>query len=1006
MTGNATNSHGTEPRQISLRVRLVLLIGLAVSAAVAVWRWHSHRHPVYDVSRLRVELIDCDLRMQDGACYPLPQATHRFQLIAAPPGPLEVTLDGDAALRAEEIIIEQNRTEKRLFRIALPRNDATHQLSVSASGVRTTTPLRTFVPQLPSWLRDLWESRYRTAASRNQDEEIALLVSHAAELEGQPGIANSVRLALLSRARYAKGTMGSRAADILREQEQIIQSFYAAIHSAKQSALVSEEHESVLWLSEFLSKQAGRVREAESLMQTYRSAFANDPRKGSYFHRQRAIHLGLRHKRSEVLDALEEALLSAQQIDDQTAALDVAMQAADVLIEQGRIVTAVQWVTDKWKTQTPGTPRRAEVEGCRAHELLRTKLRIARAALEQDAQRPLPPQLGSPDALWTAFVTDAGLCQQKIWHAEMLLDWIQIQLLRSRSADVSQTVLALLAQHHTLLQEPWAQPAKHHLLGLVALLSGDLQAAKMHFGSLRTGATDITDVARWQAEVGLAQVAESESGERGVREALRHYEHAEAWVELSLLSVSLGVGQASFSGQFERGTARHLQLLWKQGRLKDAWQLLRRSRTRGLRSLALLTALEQDDKKWSALVATLSELRSQLEQNTRAHAEAAVNQQSLRETEITRTYEQLVRTLDESLQHAAREQSSTPERLPAPREGEVMIACHPLPTDWLCLAQASQELRAVTLRSEDLDAMTDVDPIHSQAALQLSNKLLLPFSRQIEAAQRVTFLTYGTLRALDLHLLPFGLQRLPLLEQKQVIYASDVPSHRSQAGQRIEDFDINMNPAQYLFLNQELSSVRRDLARFHQAARRLSATYRTNGAATGIPTALRTIGLFAEPAHVTRQMFAKEAAQADVLFMLTHAGAASADAPERYLDLGPQDPSYRFYVSDILLLPTAPKWVALFGCGTAHAESEWSHLDSVGLAQSFLWKGSRWVLGTERTVDAELGARVAVLFYEELASTRDPFHALRFALRSAGVSLQDARHRPTHDLGSFRLYAP
>ncbi|MBL8633280.1 MAG: CHAT domain-containing protein [Myxococcales bacterium] len=1009
MTKANPHSQGTGPRRRAHRTLIVLLIGLTVCAAIGVGTWlfpHNVRH---HASQLQVQVIDCDLLMQDGACYPLPQATHRFLITAAPPGPLEVTIEGDPTRRAEELIIDQNQTAKRLFRIKLPREQRTHRLSVSAKGIRTHVVIRTFVPQLPDWLRTMWESRHVAAASRNLDEEISILEAHASDRERQPDIADSVRLALLARARYAKGANGSHATEILAAQEQIAQSFHHAILAAQNAQLVSEQNENVLWLSEFLSKQAGQVHQAETLMQTYRSAFASDPRKGSYYHRQRALHLALRQKRSEALAALEEALLMAQQIDDQTAALDVVMQAADVLIDQGRIETAAQWVTEKWKTQTPGTPRSSEVEGCRKQELLRTKLRIARAAMERDLHRPLPKQLGSPDALWTEFVTDAGLCQQKIWHAEMLLDWIQIQLLRSHSANDSQTLATLLAQHHTLLQESWAQPAKHHLLGLAALQSGDLQAAKLHFLALRDGRVGVSDVARWQAEIGLAHVAESQPNDSGVHEALRHYENAEAWVELAALSVPLGMGQASFLGQFESGTARHVQLLWKQRRLKESWQLLRRARTRGLRSLAMLHALGQDDRKWSGLLAQLRELRSELEQKVRAHAEAALNQQALRETEIAYTFDRLVRTLHESVQQPAREQGAAIDSFSEARSGEVMIACHPLPTDWLCLAQANHEVTAATLREADLDAVIDEDPVRSDAAQMLSDKLLRPFARQIDAAQRVTFLTYGKLRALDLHLLPFGLQHVPLIEQKQVIFASDIPSHRHQENRSIEDFRLNMNPSQYLFLNHELSAVRRERLRMEQAARRMNAAYRSNASwtwtwtRTWIKPALSALGMLGSSEGITRDLLTQEAAQVELLFMLTHAGSASADAPERYLDLGQPE---RFYVSDILLLPKAPRWVALFGCGTAQTDAEWSNIDSIGLAQSFLWKGSHWVLGTERTVDAALGARVAVAFYEELARVRDPFDALRFALQHAGVSLVDARHKPTHDLGSFRLYAP
>lgn len=974
-------------------------------------------------SELRVIALDCDLLMADGACFPIPNIKkHKLLITGAPPGALLVTLHGQTTEQAEALIVDSNQSDYHLFLVPLPRKNAVYTVSAKGDKGTRTTLLQTFEPELPDWLRDLWNARYPNKKQGDQQEvkkedttvdrctavrrELATLAQHASDPTLRSGVARSLYLSLTARNLYARCIDGDTTARPGVHNQEIIQTFRDAIQAAESARVISERNENVLWLSEFLSKQAGRLDDAEKLLDAYKTPLQTDPRKISYYYRQIALHQGLRHQLNDALQSLVQALIWAQRIDDQNAALDVVMQAADFLLEHGRVATAVKWVTQRWRSRgiQADAYQALDGEGCRQEELIRTKLRIIRVAREMAPLRSLPLGIESPEDLHTAFFAKQRNCEQELWRTEFLMDWARLQLILGKREEVRQSLRMLFAEKHELHKESWVVAERRYLEGMLALQEGRVAEATSHFLALRESSTSIADVSNWQALVGLGQVAEAQHTPDGDAVALSYYQSAETWVDLNSLSVPLGLGRGSFLGQFEQGTRLHLAQLWKMGDLAGAFALIRRVRVRGLRGLPLLQHTHHGNQQRKALAAKLLELRTKVEQRTAEYRGAAGNQKPLRESEIVGSYIEHARELSDYLASVAAGDAWLFAPLGEPLSHEVMITCHPLPTGWLCLAKDASGVAATQLADADLDPIVDADPIHSPTAQRLSQKLLEPFSDKIAAAQLVSFLTYGKMRRIDLQMLPFGLQRSPLQRHREVVFASDVPSHRESYRPHRSEFLVNMNQKSYLYFNHEMKPVVSTIPVIKRAVHRLGHDYRANDLGPWLRPWLRprllSSGEWA--ADTATQQFASETANADLLHVITHANDPAEGAPERYLDL---EHPRRFYVSDILMLERVPKWVTLFGCGTARSEEEWTNVEGVGLAQAFLWRGSHWVLGTERTVGTELGARVSASFYEELAKTGDPFQSLRYALEHSGVSMANARQVPDQDLGAFRLYA-
>lgn len=974
-------------RQSAHRRVFTLVIPGLVLCGLTLLLWNGLRSRKESAVPVRIVALDCDLLMADGACYPSPNLSAYRLLITGPQGPLEVMVTGDESQPATERIIDQNQPGSHLFIIpSLPQRNAGLKVSVKSRAGTQTTQLTTFVPVLPGWLKELWDGRY--AGRLDVPTMLEILTKHASDKEVQSGLPRSLYSSLKARLLYER----EGHSDEDKPTPKAVSALRSAIEAAQDAQVFSELTENALWLAELLSTQLADVAGAEKVMERYAQPLADEPKKRVYYYRQLGLHKGLRGDLHAALQLLVKARIAAQQIADNNGVADVAMTASDFLVQHGRVVTAAHWL------------RSVDLSAdkvCRRQELLRTKLRLALRAREIEPTRALPAGLLPVEQLKQQFDLGQTGCDQKSWFAAVQLDWAHWQLSQGQLQEVQPLISAAVRER---AQATWVMSSKHYLEGMLALRQGDQKVAKQHFLALRTFGTGIVDVAAWQAELGLAQVAEARRTAEGDLEALQHYQNAETWVDLHSLSVPLGLGQGTFLGQFERGTRLYLQHLWNKRDLAAALALIRRVRVRGLRELSLLHQLHQDNQQRSAMVSRLTEIRTKLTLRSTEYREAAKNQQGLRESEITESFSELARELNELLLKFAEGDSSWQAELGPPLQKEVLIACHPLPKDWLCLAADANGVVDAQLADADLEPITDADPVSSAQALRLSKALLQPFSVKIEAAQRVSFLTYGKMRRIDLHLLPFGSHNAPLQQRWQVVYSSDVPSRRIARAIESDDSRVDKNRSAYLFFNLGMSTVVSTIPSIKLSLQNLGHSYHSNE-----PGPQR--GLLSKPARNSTnptdqdhplQRFAVETANASLLHVITHAYRATEDAPERYLDLGDGN---RFYVSDILLLGKVPDWVTLFGCGSAESEEEWGNLDGVGLAHAFLWRGSRWVLGTERTVGTQLGARVSTAFYEELARSGDPFQSLRYAIGRSGVAITAAKHEQDFDLGAFRLYA-
>jgi CHAT domain-containing protein len=113
-------------------------------------------------------------------------------------------------------------------------------------------------------------------------------------------------------------------------------------------------------------------------------------------------------------------------------------------------------------------------------------------------------------------------------------------------------------------------------------------------------------------------------------------------------------------------------------------------------------------------------------------------------------------------------------------------------------------------------------------------------------------------------------------------------------------------------------------------------------------------------------------------------------------------------VSDILALPRVPHYVTLFACESGRTTEEWGNLEGLGLAQAFLTRGSKWVVGTARPVAPGLAAAMSTSFYEAFSRSQDPAQAIGIAIRRVQpVEPQSsAQLSIDNDVGAFRVYVP
>lgn len=1023
-TGERPNQR--RPRLQKSHLLLAGLIAIGGGALLSIKQCTQHTavlqrgpgqsSPTAPAPTLQAQVLDCDIMMEDKSCYPDPGAEHRVLLTGVGDAATEIWVDGVRLDSQPELIIDQGNKNESVFKLRLAATNKTYDVVVVSAGAKRSTSFSTFVPSIPKWLLLLWNSRYQTKVQNGAstiERELKLLKDHELDAEiTRPGLAKSLYWSLRARDQEEAGSFRNGTADRIGRDDVMIQSYHTAIAAAQEAHVLSERNENVLWLCEYLHKR-GNLKQADELLGSYEKAFVEDHRRTPYYLRQQAFQLSLRRGQhwNEAKDKLEQALIIAQRRDDERAALDVVMLGVDLLLAEGRIHAAVQWQTDRWKSRTPKQDSSPKM-GCRLQESLLTELRILRVAEESEHTPNVPAGLRSAEDIKNQFREEETRCDKTLWNREFLADWTRLQLAKGNPTLAEPAVNEYVSEVERGRQSADERALISYLRGTLFLLQKRPDQATEEFQKLRKGSHVLRDEYAWHAAIGLARAAVMKGGKQAIEQAMEHYERAEMWLNVKAQSESLDLGKPSFLGQFERGTKHYLALLLSQGHKQKAMELIRRARIRGLAGYASHAPRLGNPTPNPQREKELADARQELVAAMIRRDGAAVNQEPFESSQVLTAYRKFATLAAAQFRDAGVAPVWDSSAMGGPREGEVLIACHPLPKDWQCLAQDRNGISETVLSSDDVNGL---DPLKMEsaearalAAKQWSEKLLGPFADKVTAAKRVSFLAYGKLRLLDFHRLPFGPNGLTIQDTRQVIFAIDLPGYRKSGQDQLDDLAANMKHYGYLFGNEVDNRpvnppVQESLRAVSLSIAAGGGSFRPN-LVRSAPPADGPIPKPIELSHsVPSDAFGTQVAAADFLHVITHSPDKEQDVSERYLDLGGSE---RFFVSDILNLKKAPQWATILACGSGNTDAEWSNLDGMGLAQAFVFRGTRWVLGTERKVDTTLAARVSTEFYAELARYGDPFQALRRATSHHDMPNNPAQTQSQFDLAAFRLYAP
>ena len=417
-------------------------------------------------------------------------------------------------------------------------------------------------------------------------------------------------------------------------------------------------------------------------------------------------------------------------------------------------------------------------------------------------------------------------------------------------------------------------------------------------------------------------------------------------------------GRDGFLHQQADTAAAHIELLLGQGEAAGALAVLRRYRAAFVRSQAVAARVEALPADEQARFAAVQEEYGRLR-----HAAAALQtdawQQSAREIAANERERDALAARAQALLDglmAGLGAADAPLRPPAP--GELLLAWMPVEGGVAGFAASSAGVRGALLRDPGADA----------APQDQASAWLTPFADEIAAAERVTLLPAGRLRAIDLAALPWGAG--PLAAALPVAWGMDLPA-RAPATEPFATVAVVGDPAADL-----------------PAARAEAASVADGAAAAGLQVT-RLVGDAA-----TRPATLRALRQADLLHYAGHGAAGDAAWDSALLLAG----GARLTAADALASPSVPRRVVLSSCETAATAA--TDVAGLGVAQAFVVAGAEAVIGAVRPVPDEVAATFSTSLYSAPldADVAAAFHRALGATRLA---------HPGNDAWSaFRLLLP
>ncbi len=860
-----------------------------------------------------------------------------------------------------------------------------------------------------AWLRQAWQ----LFSSDHRQEALALL-------EQNRNMPQTAEEKARIKSLMAVIAIEDRAPNSLQLIEEAIEAF-------QQANLLSDALEMGLWLKNLLVHERFELSRAEAELHKLRPLFEQLPQWAPWESYALAEIAYLRGDPRGALEALSRGMEIAARTGNHRAQHDILRLQSVVYVAMGRLSDAKSRLDDAQSLPAVGPCRMFDLYRSLAQLELRWDEAFA-AAQPIEPKRPLGPAYIANQQQALAYLTQAlrltegqAGCSKPLFAAQALT--LMAQLAAQRGDDALARTHIADAQRRLQLTGPRAAGTPSELSELriswqVLLADADRRAkrfaeAEQQYMQLDTGQANFYDSSLW-ARTGQAQIALARGD---IDAALAHYARAEAYLDERSLAMPLGAGQGGYLARYSPSTSLYVDLLLsraegqpepeKQAWLAKALSVIRHARTRGLRGLlnverlAHLQAAEKQDYEKSFTV--YSQLRGELDTSIRQIWGGADSELRTKRQQQLLLAEKALLQLQTALSRLGFNRTlattdtpdttgTTPDSSPVPT-GQALFTCFPLRADWACLLSSAEGIQVHRFPSLDMDAARE----------KLGSTLLDPFAKRLQAASltKLRVVAYGPLREVDLHLLPFGPDHKPLwLRQPRldVAYAADLPV----IGQATPT-----GPTRQAFL---LSDAHGNLPNLGRAAEAIATSLRSagysvenirqpvpdhSGSSTEGPT---------PPVPLTTLL--EKIGSVDLFHFGSHFNYQYSGGLNSHIPLPDQA---GFSIGDLLQLPRVPRQVTLFGCNTGRSMEEVGNLETLGLAQTFLAKGSQWVVAGARPLNDGLAAGIAKAFYQHLSQhPDDPHEALRQAVLGTGQKPVQS-HRaltPALDLGAYRVYEP
>ena len=499
--------------------------------------------------------------------------------------------------------------------------------------------------------------------------------------------------------------------------------------------------------------------------------------------------------------------------------------------------------------------------------------------------------------------------------------------------------------------------------GRILLAESRPSAALELYGDLaRRAELNASPEAAWRAAFGRATAFEALAR---TDDALVACAEAEDQLARESLLVPMHTGRERFIAQRDHASRFCLDLLLRQGRGDEALGLVQRSALRALRGLrvgASVSALRQvDRKRWRHAVSVSDQTRHEMEDLAGKIWQGLPQDEEERLILEIKHKRQALRELFDVLVTTAGSDASAPS-MPAPPDGVVILAYHPLPFGWAALAADADGVTAHRIEPASEIQLT------ARSEEELAALLLEPFAENLRRATEIQVIPYGAMRAVDVHALPFDGDIL--LSHAPVVYRLGLPLPPATTSDSSKALVV-AGPG-LLAAAAEIRAVQRALEARADAWQ---------------------VELLADEAATGRQV--RQRLQEVALFH--YAGHAEFDDATRgwnsHLMLASGG---RLTVDDILALPHVPRWVVLSGCETGR-DARTTPVPGIGLAQAFLVAGSEAVVAaTAEVADAEAAVVMERLYHHWDAST-----PLAAAFAKALLERRDQTQAP--DWRRFRI---